>query len=631
MVHGRACRGAPGAAGIRAPPAGLGAPLALALGGPAARRLRAILPCRDVGLESCRGSRAAPTLELTGGLRAPVPEGRPRPPPGHARLPPCSALPVRISVTLRHAEFIGQVAPVRAQPRAQLGERKRKAGAVQGVESSVEQASRETVEEAMIRLGEEIEVALETENLAAAAKAQRELRQLQFDRPSATCQHLIAEECRRATCLLRQGDAVSTQERIQAAKKLGRWLRWQRFASKGLVPPHTVLEGLLCALRSQPEVAWTAQCALFHAARVAVVPNRSIREGPRGIITSFLLNEPTPFPLCMPDLSSRSLRDFQRALATAVVRSFFGQMRALTLIDPGYGDDPDREHMYEHLPFARAFGRNFKKVETLEMLGFEDVGIALFLPSMAMPELKCLRIVGALQTPMAQEALVLFLHRHGPRLTELVLNVWTEFLCDADDPLVVCDRMPNVKRLTVRAPPPVPWEHFAATFPNLEEVTFLYDQDLTSPSTVSPWWRSTASPSRTSCRRAHFAAVPGCRHLRSGHTPAGAAEAGDAVQATKGCAARGWGHLVRLRCDPHGEAVSPCVETRGRRRQAWGPADFAATTCGITRRGGCSETRACRRTVGDPQTTWTTTADRTSTGSPRARSASRRRRPRAPQ
>lgn len=330
----------------------------------------------------------------------------------------------------------------------------------------------------MIRLDQEIEAALETENLAAAAKAQRELRQLQFDRPSATCQHLIAEECRRATCLLRQGDAVSTQERIQAAKKLGRWLRWQRFASRGLVPPHTVLGGLLCALRSQPEVAWTAQCALFHAARVAVVPNRSVKEGPRGIITNFLLNEPTPFPLCMPDLASRSLHDFQKALATTAVRSFFGQLRALTLIDPGYGDDPDREHLYEHLPFARVFGRNFKKVETLEMLGFEDVGISLFLPSIAMPELKCLRIVGALQTPMAQEALVLLLHRHGPKLTELVLNVWTEFLCDADDPLVVCDRMPRVKRLTVRAPPPVPWEHFAATFPNLEEVTFLYDQDF---------------------------------------------------------------------------------------------------------------------------------------------------------
>mmetsp|Transcript_37696 Transcript_37696/g.108650 ORF Transcript_37696/g.108650 Transcript_37696/m.108650 type:complete len:201 (-) Transcript_37696:307-909(-) len=38
--------------------------------------------------------------------------------------------------------------------------------------------------------------------------------------------------------------------------------------------------------------------------------------------------------------------------------------------------------------------------------------------------------------------------------------------------------MPQVKRLKIRAPLAVPWEHLAWTFPALEELTFLYDQDF---------------------------------------------------------------------------------------------------------------------------------------------------------
>lgn len=336
-------------------------------------------------------------------------------------------------------------------------------------------APQESVEEAMMRLSETITKALKEGDLATAAKAQREMRQVQFDRPSEMCRNLIEEDCRRATSILRQGDSVTMQARIQATKKLGRWLRWQRFASKSLVPPHMVLEGLLCALRSQPEVAWTAQCALFHAARCADL-NRNAKE--RETISRILLNETAPFPLCLPDLSPRALNDVQRAMETLVVRSFLDQLKGLTVVDPGYGDDPDFEDVDSYMPFARMFGRSFKSLETLRLLGFEDVAIVLFLPFLNMPNLRTLHIVGALQTPMAQESVVFMINRHSETLEELVLNVWTEFLYDAEDPLVECEVVPNLKRLTVRAPAPVPWEHFATTFPNLEELTFLYDQDF---------------------------------------------------------------------------------------------------------------------------------------------------------
>ena len=48
-----------------------------------------------------------------------------------------------------------------------------------------------------------------------------------------------------------------------------------------LVPVSIILGGLLHALRSVPEVAWTAQCALYHVVRCSV-EEQNVKEAARG-------------------------------------------------------------------------------------------------------------------------------------------------------------------------------------------------------------------------------------------------------------------------------------------------------------------------------------------------------------
>lgn len=331
----------------------------------------------------------------------------------------------------------------------------------------------------MRRLLADIAAALEADDLAGAARAQRELRKVQLESPSEACRLHIQEDCRAATAMLRLGDAVDPELRIKAAKKLGRWLRWRRTTAKDLVPVTTALEGLLWAMRSEPEVAWAAQCALFHAAQCADRADQSVREGTRGTISRLLLNEPTPFPLTLPNLTPRDAENHKRALQTAAVQDFFSQLRALTLVDAGYGDDADCQDLAASMPFCKVLGRSFGSLQELKLLGFEDCAMTLVLPHLAMPKLRSLQLVGACQSAEAQRAILALLNRHGAGLVELELNVWTELLREADDPLADVYTMPKVRRLTVRAPPlRVRWEHLARTFPALEELTFLYDQDF---------------------------------------------------------------------------------------------------------------------------------------------------------
>jgi len=336
----------------------------------------------------------------------------------------------------------------------------------------------ESVEEAMMRLNAEIDLALEADDLAGVARARREMRKVQLEKPSAACRLLILEDCRAANALIRLGDFAEVEARVKAVRKLGRWLRWRRTAAKNLVPVATALEGILWALRSEPEVAWTAQCSLFHAARCADGASQSVREGTRGTISRLLLNEPSPFPLCLPELTPRAAEAYERALRTKVVPDFFSQLQSLTLMDPGYGDDPYCQEVQMFSGFARLLGRSFDNLRSLKILGFEDCAMKLFLPKLVLPKLQSLQVTGACQSAEAQQAILALLHRHGGGLAELELNVWTEFFCEADDPLVDVVVMPQVRRLKVRAPLAVPWERLAGDFPALEELTFLYDQDF---------------------------------------------------------------------------------------------------------------------------------------------------------
>lgn len=265
--------------------------------------------------------------------------------------------------------------------------------------------------------------------------------------------------------------------RVKAVRKLGRWLRWRRNA-KNLVPVATALEGLLWALRAEPEVAWVAQCSLFHAARCADGVAQSVKEGTRGTISRLLLNEPNPFPLCLPELSLRAAEAYERALRTTLVQDFLVQLQSLALLDPGYGDDPYFGEMQMLSSFAGLLGRSLGNLRTLKILGFEDCAMLTFLPRLVLPRLQTLQITGSLQSAEAQEAILSLLLRHGSNLVDLELNVWTEFFCEADDPIVDAVTMPQVKRLTVRAPLAVPWEHLAQKFPALEELTLLYDRDF---------------------------------------------------------------------------------------------------------------------------------------------------------
>jgi len=329
-----------------------------------------------------------------------------------------------------------------------------------------------------MRLSAEIDQALEAGNFAGVARARREMRKVQLDKPSAACRLLIQEDCRAANALIRLGDSAELEARIKAVRKLGRWLRWRRSAAKNLVPVATALEGILWALRAEPEVAWVAQCSLFHAARCADGAAQSVREGTRGTISRLLLNEPSPFPLCLPQLSLRAAETYERALQTTLVHDFFSQLQSLALMDPGYGDDPYSQEMQMFFKFARLLGRSLDNLRTLKISGFEDCAMMMFLPRLVLPKLQSLQVTGALQSAEAQQAVLALLLRHGSNLVDLELNVWTELLCEADDPIVDVVTMPQVKRLKIRAPLAVPWEHLAWTFPALEELTFLYDQDF---------------------------------------------------------------------------------------------------------------------------------------------------------
>jgi len=191
-----------------------------------------------------------------------------------------------------------------------------------------------------------------------------------------------------------------------------------------------------------------------------------------------LLNEPSPFPFVLPRLSLRSAEVYERAFRTSLVGDFFLRLNSLEINDPGYGDDADFEDMSPLLNFSRLLGRSVSNLQTLRLFGFEDSATTLLLPHITVPKLQSLRIVGACQTAHACKALLSLLRRVGNTLEELELNVWTELLYEADPPFFGIGVMPRVKRLMVRAPPCVPWEHFARMFPALEELTFLYHQEF---------------------------------------------------------------------------------------------------------------------------------------------------------
>jgi len=333
----------------------------------------------------------------------------------------------------------------------------------------------------MFRLDSEIEDALATDDLRKAARAQKDLRKVQLEQPSAACRLHILEDCRSATALLRVGGdfGQDVEARIKAVRKLGRWLRWRRTAAQGMVPVPIALEGLLWALRSEPEVAWTAQCALYHAARIPEVQlSRQSGREEEGSITSLLLNEPSPFCFCLPQLTARAADAFERALRSTVVANFFSQVKSVTLVDPGYGDWPDSVEVGAFSSLCHILGRSFKSLESLKLQGFEDCAMTMVLPHLVLPKLRSLRLIGASSTPEARRAILGLLRRVGPDLEELELNVWSEYIDESDDTLASLEPMPKVKKLTLRAPPlAVPWGRLARLFPSLEELSFFSEDE----------------------------------------------------------------------------------------------------------------------------------------------------------
>jgi len=306
------------------------------------------------------------------------------------------------------------------------------------------------------------------------------MRMLQLEKPSAACRLHIQEDCRKATAMLRVGDRVDLRVRVRAVKKLARWLRWQGNSERGpaLVPTATAIEGLLCALRSEPEVAWAAQCALFHVTRCADGAARNVRETPRSTLKRALLNEPSLFPLCLPKQTDSTAAAYTKALRTTVVQDFFSNLQRLSLVDPGYGENVYTEDLEPLRPIWRILGRAFNNVESLKLFAFEDAAFAHVLPHLVLPKLRTLQIVGSCQCSVAQEALVNMIQEHAHNLVELELDVWTEYLRDAEEPLVEVGILPEVRRLYVRAPLPVSWEYLARMCPKLESLTLLLTQDF---------------------------------------------------------------------------------------------------------------------------------------------------------
>jgi len=345
-------------------------------------------------------------------------------------------------------------------------------------EGLVVDGSSETPEEAIRRLNHEISEAIESDDAGRAAQAQRELGKIHLDKPSVACRHLIREDCFSASAMLRLGDNVPIRARVFAVKKLSRWLRWPQATKKDLVPVATALAGLLCALQSEPEVAWAAQCALFHIVRCTVDQIQNVRDATRGKVTRLLLDGNTQFPFCLPELTERAAEAYEQALRNYTVRYFFTQLQALTLIDPGYGDSWETYDLALLGGFAKQLGRSLHSLQSLKVLGFEDCALKLILPHLWMPRLRNLHILGSCQQKQSQRAILTLLQQNGQQLEELELNLCTEFLHEAPDPFSIIEPLPKVKRLTVRAPILAPWDHFGKKCPSLEELTFVYDQDF---------------------------------------------------------------------------------------------------------------------------------------------------------
>lgn len=334
----------------------------------------------------------------------------------------------------------------------------------------------ESAEEAIRRLSHEISEAIAVDDAARAQQAQRELLQIQLDKPSVACRHLIREDCISASALLRLGERVPIRARVHAVKKLGRWLRWPQAAKKDLVPVSIILEGLLHALRSAPEVAWTAQCALFHVVRCNVEA-QNVKEAARGKVARMLLDGNTDFPLCLPELTERAAKAYDAALRVSMVRCFFTQLQSLTLIDPGYGESWETYDTALLGSFAQRLGKSLYSLRSLKVFGFEDCAIKLILPSLWMPKLRSLKMVGCCQQKQSQKAILTLINRNRSQLEELELNLWTDVI-EAEDPVTELELLPKVTRLSQRVPLLPTWRHFGQLCPLLEELTFVYDQDI---------------------------------------------------------------------------------------------------------------------------------------------------------
>ncbi|CAK9017765.1 unnamed protein product [Durusdinium trenchii] len=335
-----------------------------------------------------------------------------------------------------------------------------------------------SAEEEFLRLSQEISEAIATDDAPRAQKAQRELRQIQLEKPSLACRHRIRENCISASTLLRLGDRESIRVRVNAVKKLGRWLRWPQAAKKNLVPVSTIVDALLCALRSTPEVAWSAQCALFHVVRCHQAEAQNVKEATRGKITRLLLDGQTNFPLCLPELNERAAKGYEAALRVSVVRCFFTQLQSLTLIDPGYGEHWEtQDHLALLGGFAQRLGKSLYSLQSLKVFAFEDCAIKLILPALWMPKLRSLKMVACCQQRQSQKAILTLINRNRSQLEELELNLWTD-LIEAEDPVRELELLPEVRRLSVRVPLLPAWQHFGDLCPLLEELNFLYDQDV---------------------------------------------------------------------------------------------------------------------------------------------------------
>eukprot|EP00435_Cladocopium_sp_Y103_P010976 s2204_g2.t2 len=236
-----------------------------------------------------------------------------------------------------------------------------------------------------------------------------------------------------------------------------------------------VRSGVKYVLRSDV-VAWTAQCALFHVVRCNVEA-QNVKEAARGKVARMLLDGNTDFPLCLPELTERAAKAYDAALRVSMVRCFFTQLQSLTLIDPGYGESWETYDTALLGSFAQRLGKSLYSLRSLKVFGFEDCAIKLMLPSLWMPKLRSLKMVGCCQQKQSQKAILTLINRNRSRLEELELNLWTDVI-EAEDPVTELELLPKVTRLSQRVPLLPTWRHFGQLCPLLEELTFVYDQDI---------------------------------------------------------------------------------------------------------------------------------------------------------